>query len=103
MNRDQIQTFTPEQQETFAALEARRVRKREDLKEQARNYRGRLWLTPLVVGICFFLAYASKTNHHEMIPYFISLGLLISIQFHAAGVNRRLDALVELSGTNGES
>jgi hypothetical protein len=102
MNRDQIEKLTPEQQETYADLEARRVRKREDIKEQARNYWGRLWLPPLLAGICFFGCIFEK-NHHELVLYFMGLFLFFSIQFHAAGVNRRLDALVELYGPDWES
>jgi hypothetical protein len=82
-------------------LEARRVRKREDLKQQARNYWGRRWLPLLFPGI-FFLGCMFERNHREMVPYFIGFGLLILIQFHATGVNRRLDALVELFGTDWE-
>ena len=63
--------------------------------EQARNYRGRTWLPPLVVAICF-LGCLFETNHRQMVPYFIGLALWISIQFHARGVNRRLDALMDL-------
>jgi len=89
--KDQMQRFTPEQQETLGTLEAIRVKKRQDLLEQARHYRGQQWLAPLFVAI-FFLVAVFATQ--KIAPYLVGISLWVLIQFHAAGVNRRLDALV---------
>ena len=97
--KDQLQRFTPEQQETIATLEATRIKKRQELIEQARHYRGRQWFPLVVMGISL-LACAFTSHHQGILPYLAGIVLWILIQFHAAGVNRRIDALIELFQTD---
>lgn len=96
LTKDQIQRLTPEQQETLAAIEVQRTNKREQLSEQARRYPGQQWLLALVLAILLLLPVFTSERFLPFRVIFLAVGLWFLIQFHAAGVNRRLDALVEL-------
>jgi hypothetical protein len=99
--KDQMQRFSPEQQEALAMLETNRVKKRQELLERARDYRGRQSFPPLMACISFMVAFIFATRHEQIVPpYVIGFSLLILIQFHAKGANRRIDALMELLRTD---
>jgi hypothetical protein len=96
LTKDQIRRLTPEQQDTLAAIEVQRAKKREQLSEQARRYRGQQWLPALGLVVLFLLP---VFTFERFLPWSVIILLACLwglIQFHAAGVNRRLDALVEL-------
>ena len=97
ITKDQIKQLTSEQQETLASIEVRRVKKREQLLRQARHYRGQQWLPALaLVPLYFISTFTSQKWPPSIVALILSLILWLLIQFHAAGVNRRLDALMEL-------
>ena len=93
LTKEQIQELTPEQQETVATLEARRTQQMQELLAQARHYPGQRWMPALVMG-ALYLACVFATQ--QLVPVFVGVSLWFMIQFHAAGVNRRLDALTKL-------
>ena len=95
---DRIQKLTNEQQETLAEVELRLARRKQQLLEQARSYRGyRLVPSALVlIGVCL---YVFRPSHIELLGFCI-LAAFALIQFHAAGINRRVSALLELLETD---
>jgi hypothetical protein len=96
LTKDQIQRLTPEQQEMLATIEVQKTQKREQLLVRARRYRGQQWIPVLVLCILYFVPIFT---FEKFLPYciiFLAMSLWFLIQFHAAGVNRRLDALMEL-------
>lgn len=93
LTKDQIQHLAPEQQETLAAIEVQRLKRREQLLQQARHYRGQLWQPLLAFGVLFLVC---RIADQDAQPFFVALILWGLIQLHAVGVNRRLNALMEL-------
>jgi hypothetical protein len=94
--KKQVLLLKPEHQETLAAIEIQHARRREAHLERARRYPGQLWMPPLVLAV---LCLAPVFMFERWFPSCIILlvvSLWLLIQFHAAGVNRRLDALMEL-------
>ena len=93
LTKDTIQKLTSEQQETVVTLEAHRAKKEQQLLEQARHYRGRIWFPSLVFGV---LSLVCSFVGQRWIPLCITFVLFLLVEFHAAGINRRVDALMEL-------
>ena len=95
--KDQIQQLTPEQQEAFAISVVKRDTIRRRLLKQRGHYRAMAWL-PVVLMMPLYLAPMLITNpkYFQLSTLCIAMCLWVLIQFHAAGVNRRLDALIEL-------
>jgi membrane protein required for beta-lactamase induction len=88
--------LTLEQQKALAEVELARFHKNERLHQLARGYTGRRWLS-----LAFFLLglwVAGKSI--EVVYYGVAFSLLalviVLVQIHTAGINRRLDALLEL-------
>jgi len=96
LTKDLIQKLTPEQQEMLAAIEVQHIRKRDQLLEQARRYSGQRWLPSIIFSILIFLPVFTLERSLPFCVIGLAAVLWILIQFHAAGINRRLDALVEL-------
>jgi hypothetical protein len=94
LTKEQLEKLTPQQQELLAGVEAQRLRKREALLRQTRLYRG-FYAIPAFFVLAAFVIMVRDTTKTMLLPFcIIALGGLI--HFHAAGVNRRIDALVEL-------
>jgi hypothetical protein len=92
--REQLEKLTPEQQELIAGVEAKLLLKRERLLRQTRLYRG-FYVLPTFLLLAVFAYLAFDSTGTMLLPFSIfALGFLI--QFNAAGVNRRVDALIEL-------
>ncbi len=91
---DQLKKLTPKQQEAIADFEMIRARQRLAMLRQAQGYYGKL-LFPLLL----FLVVGGIAIFHlgdlRLIPLGF-IGLACLVQFHAAGLNQRLDALMEL-------
>ena len=96
LTKDLVQKLTPEQQETLATIEVQRIKKRDQLLEQAHRYRGQRWLPSILFPILIFLPVFTLEKFLPFCVIGLAGILWILIQFHAAGINRRLDALVEL-------
>lgn len=95
--KDKIQQLTPEQQETLGFIVVMRAKTRERLLKQVGRYRAFSWLPALVI-FPLYLAPVLITNpkYNSLVSICVSMSLWLLIQFHAAGVNRRLDAMIEL-------
>jgi hypothetical protein len=94
LTKEQLEKLTPQQRELLAGVEAQRLRKREELLRQTGLYRG-FYAIPTFFVLAAFVIMVRDTTKTMLLPFcIIALGGLI--HFHAAGVNRRIDALVEL-------
>ena len=96
MTQDQWERLSPEQQEAVGALEAARIKRRQELLTQARNARRPLWAALLIVALGFVGLFLLAKPPQFGLVFFPFLFALIIIQFHVACINRRLDALLEL-------
>jgi predicted lipid-binding transport protein (Tim44 family) len=94
LTRDEIERLTPEQQNALGALEVKRVEARQRLIESARGYGGTGLVAGLMIGaamaLVFYGIFEPRAVPLAIIPVITLIG------FHAAGINRRLDALTEL-------
>jgi hypothetical protein len=94
LTRDQIEMLTPDQQTALASLEARHLRIRMELLEKARGYSG-FYVVPTLLFLSAGAIGVFHSDNARLVPLCI-IGLACLVQFHAAGLNRRLDALMEL-------
>ena len=94
LTKEQWEKLSPEQQQALAAVELRSLDKRQRLLRQARGYTGR-WLLSVVLLLYMpaLLLLGAKT---QQLVAFALLGLFALVQFHVTGINRRLNALMEL-------
>lgn len=94
LNKDQVRKLTLEQQEALGGVEAQRVRVRQKLVEDARRYRGvhvvGIFLMCVAIGLAIF--YSAQLGP---LSYGI-IAVACLAQFHALGLNRRIDALMKL-------
>jgi Flp pilus assembly protein TadB len=93
LTKNEILRLTPEQQADVAKLELRRAQKRERLLKQARQ--SRYFILPSGGGLA--LAYGAAVFSGapfwlQMIIFVMAMAILIQ----AVGINRRVDALMEL-------
>ena len=95
--KDQIQHLTPEQQDALGSIVIERDKTRQRLLKQRGHYRAMAWL-PIVLMMPLYLAPMLITNprYVQLSTFCVAMCLWVLIQFHAAGINRRLDALIEL-------
>lgn len=94
LSKDDIGKLTPEQQEAIGSLEAQRIQMRQQLVERARRYRGMNVLAGLLMGVALGLAILSVAIPRAL-PFAV-IAVTALVGFHAAGLNRRLDALMQL-------
>ena len=91
-----VEKLTLDQQKAVAEVELARFHRHARLHGQARTYTGRRWLS-----LAFFILGLWVASKSIDVPYygvaFSLLALVIALtQIHIAGINRRLDALLEL-------
>ena len=91
-----VEKLTLDQQKAVAEVELAKFHRNERLHGQARTYTGRRWLS-----LAFFILGLWVASKSIDVPYygvaFSLLALVIALtQIHIAGINRRLDALLEL-------
>ena len=91
---EEIDKLTPKQQEALADFEALRARQRLALLGQAQRYHG-YYLVPALLFIGVFVALFSNANEKQFIACCL-IALSGLIQFHAIGLNQRMDALMKL-------
>jgi len=97
LTKDQIQKLAPEQQDAVAAIVVKQAKARERLLKQVGHYRAMSWLPGLVIFPLYLApVLISNPKYDPLVSVCVSMSLWFLIQFHAAGVNRRLDALVKL-------
>jgi|SRR5579872_3918084 len=94
LTKDEVRKLTPEQQEAVGIVEARRIWLRQQLLERARRYRGMNVIAGLLMGAAGGLAVFSAAMPRAL-PFAI-IAVTALVGFHAAGLNRRLDALMQL-------
>jgi hypothetical protein len=97
--KKQVLQLGPEHQEMLAAIEIQHARQRQEQLDRARRYRGQIWVPTVVfAGLCLVPVFTFQRWLPSCV-IFLVISLWFLIQFHAAGVNRRLDALIELMET----
>jgi hypothetical protein len=94
--KKQILQLKPEHQETLAAIEIEHARHRQEHLDRARRYRGQIWVPAVVFAALCLVPVFTFQHWLPSCIIFLVISLWFLIQFHAAGVNRRLDALMEL-------
>jgi len=94
LSKEEVRKLTPKQQEAIGSVEAQRVRTRQQLVERARGYRGMNVIGGLLMGVPMGLAIYSVVNARALLFAIIAVTALVG--FHIAGLNRRLDALMQL-------
>ena len=103
MPEQPAQSLSAEQQPAIAELELSESRRhlaellrRARLRRKVRSYLGRRWASPV-----FFILAVWATSTEVKFPYILVAVSILAIlcalvQFHATGINQRLDALAEL-------
>lgn len=96
--KERVQKLPPDQQEAIAHLVIQQLEARQQLLERARRYRGMIAFGGLLTPLAFGLAVLS-TSIPRALPFAVIVvcGLVV---FHVDGVNRRLDALLQLMETD---
>ena len=96
MTKDQIQRLTPAAQEAVANLALRRVA----LLEKAKRYRGQMWIpsfVPAALMLLFIFGFGRTLPSSDRLVIFVMLMIVSgSALIQTNGINRRLDALMEL-------
>ena len=95
-SKHQVQNLTPEQQHVLAEVELARLRRRERLLRQARTYRGRRWLSLVFFIFAVWLAFVSVDFPYMVVAISILAVVFVLLHLHTAGINQRLDALMDL-------
>ena len=93
LTEEEIKRLTFEQQTELATVELRRVQKHQRLLKQARESRYFIFASAVGLAAAYGAAAISRA------PFWLQmsiLGLAMAILFQGLGVNRRLDALMEL-------
>jgi hypothetical protein len=94
LNKDEVRKLAPELQKVVGTVEVQRVRTRRRLVERARGYNGMSVITGLWMGAAMGLAIYSVVNPRVLLFAIVAVTALVG--FHAAGLNRRLVALMRL-------
>lgn len=105
VTKDQIQQLAQEQQETLASIAVQDAKTRQRLLKQAGQYSGMAWfhsLVPALVMIFILVPMFVTGQKYSALSVTLSvmcpaMTLWLLISYHAARINRRLDALIELS------
>ena len=93
LKKEQILRLTPEQQADVATLELRRAQKRERLLKQARQSRYFIFASASGLALAYGAAVVSGA------PFWLQMSIFLmamAILIQSVGINRRLDALMEL-------
>lgn len=94
LTKEQVARLSDQELDTYARVVLDESRSRSAVLARARNYRGRQIVPTLIlmvgVGGSWIL---SKVGWEPLIAFFASAALL---QWHSAGINRRIDSLLDL-------
>src|SRR6266566_2259708 len=93
LTKEQILRLTPEQQADVATLELRRAQKRERLLKQARQSRYMIFASAGALALAYGAAVVSRAPIWLQMSIF---AMAMAILIQAVGINRGLDALMEL-------
>jgi hypothetical protein len=97
--KDKIQQLSPEQQEMVGSIVVQRDQTRQRLLKLAGHYPAKSWLPALLILPLYLapmLITIAYPKYGQISVICVGMTLWVLIQFHAAGVNQRLDALIEL-------
>jgi hypothetical protein len=94
LTKEQVQRLRPDQQVAIATMEAESVRAKQQLIDRAGPSRTRDAVTGLLAGAALGLAIFSFVQPRALAFSIISLVALVNV--HIVGINRRLDALLQL-------
>ena len=88
--------LTRDQQQAIAEVELARFRRFDRLHKQARHYPGRRWLSFAFFVLGLWVAGKSIDIAYYGVAFsLLALGVAL-VQIHIGGINRRIDAIVEL-------
>jgi len=92
LTKEDVAKLSEEQLEVIARVALDQARTKRELEKKAGGYTGS-YLIPIA-----FLAIASGTGALRSAEYlpFVLIGLFCLIQFHAVGINKRIDAMLKL-------
>ena len=94
LTKDDIAKLSDEQREVIARVALDQARNKRNLEDKAKGYLG-YYLIPFV---CIILVSTSGAISLGKYLPFVLLGLIGLIQFHAVGINKRIDASLKLMG-----
>jgi hypothetical protein len=97
--RPKVQSLTVEQQHVLAEVELARLRRRERRLRHARTYLGRRWLSLVAFAFAVWVVAVHVPFPYTVVAISILAAAFALVQVHVAGINRRLDALMELLDT----
>jgi hypothetical protein len=92
--KEDVAKLSPELQETVARIALDDARVHRALLNDARSYFGYRWLPGLLAVVAVVLWWRSP-DKQNVVPYLL-IGLTALIQYHALGINSRIDAVLEL-------
>jgi hypothetical protein len=94
LTNEQIQKLSQDQQDTLGEVELRLFQKRQQVLDQARSYRGYIFF-PATIGLICVCLVAFQLFPKQTLGFCL-VGAFALIQFHAMGINARLNALLKL-------
>jgi hypothetical protein len=94
LSKEQIAQLSPDEQELMARLALDEARSRRDLLARAKGYRG-VMLVPALLWVVAAGLGMWNPSVAGMLPYLVLMTLIL-VQFHALGVNSRIDAMIRL-------
>jgi hypothetical protein len=94
LTREQVARLSDQELDAYARVVLDESRSRRSVLARARNYHGRQIIPTviLMVGVASSWIF-SKVGWEPLIAFFASAALL---QWHSAGINRRIDSLLDL-------
>jgi len=95
----EVVNLTADQQQAIAEFELARLRKQDRLNREARTYAGRRWLSLVVFALALWVAGRNAEFPYVLVVWLLALVFGV-LHVHIHGINRRLDALLEMLHAN---
>ena len=93
-SKEKVSELPAEQQEVIGRLALDQARSRKAIQAKAQSYRGAM-MVPLWIYASFMWLLVWRPDLSILFPI-LGLGLLLYIDFHARGINSRINALIKL-------
>ena len=93
-SKEQVAKLSAEQQEVVGRIALDEAQARRLILAKAKNYRG-YSLIPALIWLAFICAIARMQDSAVLLPLLI-IGTLLYVEFHARGINSRIDATITL-------
>lgn len=94
LKKKQVAELSAEQQEVIGQMALDEARSRKALRAKAKSYRGFL-LVPALIWLAGFCLWGWIGDAAILLPL-LFFATLLYIEFHARGINSRIDALLKL-------